>query len=389
MGVMDCEEGMAVKRLRVLQVVRPVQGGMRRHVLDLLEGLLEDGHEVTVACPRDGGLYEVLHGVVPVVEVELSDGVKPMADARAIVQLQRLLQRGRFDVVHLHGAKAGYVGRMAVRLLSRRPGVVYTVHNQVLPQRPVLKRVMQVLERRLAADVDRVITVSHALGREVHGGHRVPAERLVTIHNGVETPPPLSREQARAVLCCEGERLVIGAIGRMVPEKGFDVLIEAFLQLLGRGVDAELVLMGDGPCLSEYQALAGKAGLSRMRFLGEVPQAGRLLQGVDVLVQPSRAEGLGLVPIEAMLAGRPVIASDVGGLPEVVTHGETGLLVPPGDVAALVEGLALLADRADLRVRMGEAGRERARRCFSRQAMVEATLREYRAVVAERSGVLL
>jgi glycosyltransferase involved in cell wall biosynthesis len=182
---------------------------------------------------------------------------------------------------------------------------------------------------------------------------------------------------------------VIGAIGRMVEEKGFPTLLEAFTILLARGVDAELVLIGEGPLLSRCQQQAGKIGPARVRFLGEVPQARRIFSGFDIIVQPSHAEGLGLVPIEAMLAGVPVIASDVGGLPEVVVHGETGLLVPPQNAVALADALQLLVQKDEWRTRLGAAGKRRAEEHFTRRAMIEATLREYRAVIAKRQGVLV
>jgi glycosyltransferase involved in cell wall biosynthesis len=378
-----------VSSYHVLQVLRPMQGGMRRHVLDLIAGLLDEGHQVTIAGPKNLSLTRDLSAQVLALEIELVDGLNPLADWKAVRQLLTVLRRDRYDLVHLHGAKAGYIGRMALKLANPRPPVIYTVHNQVLPQGGMIKRVMNVLERRLAADTDRVITVSNNLQQEVCRTHGIDAARAVTIHNGVDAPPPLSRRYARTVLGCEFEgAFVIGAIGRMVPEKGFDTLIDAFTQLLGRGVEAELVLIGDGPYLSDYQKQAGKIGLSSIRFVGEVPNAARLLPGFDLLAQPSHAEGLGLVPIEAMIAGCPVVASEVGGLPEVVVHGETGLLVPPRDAAALADALQALIQNSDLRERLARTAKQRAEALFSREGMIEATLREYKAVLASREGVL-
>ncbi len=366
-----------------------MQGGMRRHVLDLIAGLVEAGVRVTVACPPELRREAELNGV-PCLPLELVDGVQLRKDVRAIRQLVQLMREQSFQLVHLHGAKAGLVGRLALSRLSIRPPVIYTVHNQVLPQGGMVKRVLDRVERLLAVETDRVITVSHRLARDVQMQHRVPAWRAVTIHNGVDPVPMMSREHARQILGCEGaDRLVIGAIGRMVEEKGIATLIEAFALLLTGGCDAELVLIGDGPMLSHYQQQAGKIGLARVRFLGDVPQAGRLFSAVDVVVQPSYAEGLGIVPIEAMLAGCPVIASDVGGLPEVVVHGETGLLVRPRSAEELADAIRSLLQNADRRAQLGAAGRRRAELHFSKRAMIEATLREYREVIAKRQGVLL
>jgi len=375
----------------ILQVVRPVQGGMRRHVLDLIQGLQAVGHRVTVACPAGTSIAEEVAGLgFEVATVDLVDGVNVWADWRAVRQLTQVLRRKRYDVVHLHGAKSGLVGRLATRTVEPRPSVVYTVHNQVLPRGGVMKQVFCALERRLAVETDKVITVSDYLQREVHQHFGLTEHRAVTIHNGVERAQPLSRPHARTILgCTEDERLVIGGIGRMVWEKGFDTLIEAFVLLLQRDFDAELVLVGDGPSLSDLQQHAGKIGLARVRFLGDVPHASRLLPGFDIMVQPSLAEGLGLVPIEAMLSGCPVIASEVGGLPEVVVHGETGLLVPPGDAVALADALQLLLEKQEYRQRLALVGKIRAEQLFSRQTMIEATLREYHEVVQSRRGVVV
>jgi glycosyltransferase involved in cell wall biosynthesis len=384
------KEVKKVRSFHVLQVLRPMKGGMRRHVLDLIDGLQATGHQVTVACPRDSQIVDDLLPWVPVKQLDISDEMNPLSDLKAVRQLQKLLQEEKFDLIHLHGAKAGLIGRLAARLTEPRPAVVYTVHNHVLPRGGMKKHVLNVLERSLAVEADRVITVSRDLYESVRTTHRIPSDSLVTIYNGVDLLEPLTREHARAVLGCDNDkRLVIGAIGRMVQEKGFGTLLGAFEILLARGIEAELVLIGDGPLHSTYQSYVGKIGPSHVRFLGEVPKACRLLQGLDVIVQPSLAEGLGIVPIEAMLAGRPVIASEVGGLPEVVVHGETGLLVKPGDRVALADALQLLIERPEWRTRLGEAGKKRAESLFSRQAMINATLQEYKTVLEKRQGVLL
>jgi glycosyltransferase involved in cell wall biosynthesis len=367
-----------------------MQGGMRRHVLDLIEGLQSAGCQVTVACPRDAVIIRDLRPWVKVERIDMTDEMSPLADLKAALQLRRLIKQERFDIVHLHGAKAGVVGRVAVRLSDPRPACVYTVHNQVLPQGGMGKRVLDVLERRLAPETDRVIAVSNSLQNDMCTRYRTVADRAVTIHNGIDPLPALDRDHAQAVLGCKDtKRVVIGAIGRMVPEKGFGTLLDAFKILLARGIDAELILIGDGPSHAMYQKKADKIAHARVRFLGEVPKASRLMLGFDIVVQPSHAEGLGLVPIEAMLAGRAVIASEVGGLPEVVVHGETGMLVPPRDEIALADALQLLALRDDWREQLGHKGKKRAEQLFTRQAMIDATLRQYEAVVDSRRGTLL
>ncbi|HEU4964986.1 MAG TPA: glycosyltransferase family 4 protein [Bacilli bacterium] len=379
-----------MRSYHILQVVRPMRGGMLRHVLDLIEGLHDAGHQVTVAGPPDEALRRQLRPWVPFREIDLVDGVTPMGDWRAVRQVRDLLQGTPYDLVHLHGAKAGLVGRMAARLVNPRPAVVYTVHNQVLPRGGIAKRVLNTLERRLARETDKVITVSRCLEQEVSERHRLQEQQTVTIHNGVELNTPLPRDHARAVLGCEEEgRVVIGAVGRMVPEKGFGTLLTAFTILLARGVDAELVFIGDGPYHSTYQKMAGKIAHSRVRFLGEVPKAGRLMQGFDIIAQPSHAEGGGIVPVEAMLCGCPVVATNVGGLPEMVTHGVTGLLVPPEADVKLADALQELILRPDLREKFGRAGQAYARERFSRQAMIDVVLHEYEAVMQSRQGVLV
>jgi glycosyltransferase involved in cell wall biosynthesis len=196
--------------------------------------------------------------------------------------------------------------------------------------------------------VDRHVGVGERTSREIEELVGLPSGSVLTIHNGVpdETPATAARPRPGPL---------IGAIGRLEPQKGYDILIRALRQI----DDATLVLIGDGSERSALEQLAGRVGVAdRVHWLGWSDDARRHLETFDVFAFPSRFEGFPLAVLEALLARRAVVASDVGSTAEAVRDGETGLLVPPEDSAALACAIRKLLAEAELRQRLGEQGRQ-------------------------------
>jgi glycosyltransferase involved in cell wall biosynthesis len=276
------------------------------------------------------------------------------------------VRRLRPDVLQLnlrHPYSCQYA--LAAGLATRGVRVVAVEHRPV-PAADRLQRLLKRLtSRRLAAHV----AVSDSSAREVERLAGLPDGSVRTIHNGLAPVDPAPRR---------GGGTLLGAAGRFVPQKGFDVLLRALAEL----PQASLLLVGDGPERPRLERLVDELGLrDRVELTGWRPDAARLLAAVDAVVVPSRAEPFGLVALEAMSAGVPVIASAVDGLAEVVTDGETGLLVPPDDPRLLAEAIArVLVDRSLSRA-LGERGREVATTAFSRERMTGAFEDLYRAVL--------
>ena len=202
---------------------------------------------------------------------------------------------------------------------------------------------------------------------------------------GGRGPGPGDRAPARAALGLSDEMLVLGTLGRLTEQKGQRVLLQALARLASEHTNAVLFLAGTGPLRKSLEAEADRLGIAdRVRFLGMRRDREHLYAAMDIFVLPSQWEGLSLALVEAMGAGRAVVATSVGGNPEVVTSGQTGLLVPPADPAALADALAGLAAQPDRRAALGEAAAADARSRFSIEEHVAQLAALYRQGLAER-----
>lgn len=367
MAPLKTQPDLRPEPLSVLQVVRPATGGMRSHVAQLCRGMAQHGVACTVAGPSPiGDTARWSHVAIP-------PAMRPIPDVRAILHVARLSRS--HDVMHAHGLRGAWIASFGARL-SRTPLVV-TAHNvPCLAGLPARWGAASALDRAVA-----VIAVSGAVADALKPTLRRP-DRVVVIPNGVKLPPPTGaseRQAARELLGIPADALVILAAGRLESEKGFDVLVEAASIVLAREPRAQVVIAGDGSLRSALEQQAARSGFGpRMRLIGRQEDMGVCYRAADIVAVPSRSEGQGLTPLEAMAHALPVIASRVGGLCEVVDDGQTGILVnadSPDELAgALVE---LLGDEVARR-RLGSGGRARVTERFSLDAMLENTASVYR-----------
>ena len=286
-------------------------------------------------------------------------------DVSVALSFLTALRRGRFDVVHCH------TGGRSVRWLARfgtASAVVVHVHGAAS------EATLPVPERVATDGAHVVIANSAATAR------RVRARDVRVVHLGVrlpDVPSDSGRPEAAGV---------VGAASRLAPVKGVGHLIRAFAAVRRRCPEATLEVAGDGPERESLEAEARRLDLTdAVRFLGWQRDVSLLFSRWRVFVQPSIAEGLGLAALEAMAAGLPVVATDAGGLPEVVVDGVTGRVVPVGDEARLADVVSALLDDPALASRMGMAGRERVAEHFSVERMVEGIVAVYGDLVAARA----
>lgn len=280
--------------------------------------------------------------------------------------LQSLIYELSPDVVHFQGALAATLGWT---IPKGRAIWVYTAHN--FPSVGASGWWRQ--DGIIAKKMDAVIAVSRSLA-DVLIQKGVSKEKITVIPNGIDldrfVPQPLRYSPDAPVLL---------AMGRLVPEKGFAYLLEAMrLVCKVHKMDMRLILAGDGTDRGRLEKLARKLDISdSVVFTGHVSSPEKLFKEAFALVTPSTLEGLGLVNIEAMAMGRPVISTWTGGIPEVVVNGETGLLVPPKTPEALATAMTLLLQNPLMAERLGLAGIKRAQRCFSASAMIGKTISVY------------
>jgi glycosyltransferase involved in cell wall biosynthesis len=286
-----------------------------------------------------------------------------MCDLVSLGKLVRLFRQLRPDIVHTHTAKAGTLGRLAARLAGV-PRIVHTFHGHVLEGyfSPAATRVFLGIERALARITDRIITVSPRLRQALLGmGIGQPAQ-VEVVPLGLDLDrflrAPKGQNDLRLALRIPAGTPLLGIVGRLVPIKDHPTLFQA-LTLFPDGSGApHLLVVGDGERREDLQQLAHRLGLaSRVHFLGWRSDLEAILSELDMVICCSRNEGTPVALIEAMAAGVPVVSSDVGGVGDLVVHGETGWLVPPGDPAALAQGIQRLLGDPELCRRLAVAAR--------------------------------
>jgi len=372
--------------IRVLQLITSLErGGAENHLLALLTHADRRAFELeTAVLSGEGELVPVFRQAgIPVHLLKSRSRLDPLA----LMRLVRMLRAGHFDILHSHLFRADiYAGLAVARLGERRPLLVSTRHND---DRFFLNPFVGLVHYGVSARQDLIIAISDHIARfTVSRGVRHP-ERVRRVYHGLE--PPLTRaleregQHIRQELGISPDAFLVGNVGRLALQKGQRHLIAAMPLLLERVPRARAIIAGGGDLEDYLRDLASEMGVAdQVHVLGPRKDVPALMHAIDLFVVPSVSEGFGLVLLEAMAAGRPIVASRVATIPEVVADGETGLLVPAGDPLALASALAELAEQPSTAARMGEAGRERLRRQFSVEKMVGDTELLYRELLDER-----
>jgi len=314
-----------------------------------------------------------------------------------VLFLSRLFIEQRIDLVHTHRYKDTVLGAMAAKLAGV-PHVIRTMHGLREPMTGWNRFKFGVYERldtmMLRWCADRVIAVSNRMaGALMLNGYR--SSRVTTIHNGIQLGKVITRrspEEMQRELGVNGATIVIGTAGRLAPVKGHDTFLRAARLILDREPGARFVIAGDGPLEHDLKALASRLGIDgACRFPGARRDIHDVMSAMDIFVLPSLNEGLPMAVLEAMALAKPVVVSRVGGLPEVIQQGKSGLLVPPGDVDALAAACLAVASDRDWAARMATEAKRTVEEEFSHERNGEALVDVYGAVdrrYPQRSGVM-
>ncbi len=371
-------------------------GGAPQNLLAIAGGLDRDRYEVSVVCgtgdPSEGSLMDRAAALgVPVrVLPGLQREIAPAQDLLTFWRLFRTIRRGGYQIVHTHISKAGVLGRLAAAAAGV-PVILHTYHGDVFRSyfSPFRSRVLLTFEQAAAAVSDRLIEVSQATqDRHVAYGVARP-DRFTVIPNGIDLAPydrtPPEARAIRAQLGLPPEAPVIGTVAMLVPVKRIDVMIAAMETVVRALPEVLLLIVGDGGLRTALQERATTPSLSgRIRFLGLRDDVPNLLPAFDVFALSSDDEGYPTSLIEAMAAGRPVVATDVGGVSEVARHGESGLLVPRRDPDRLADALLSLLNAPDRARAMGLRGRQTAQERFDVRRMVERVDALYQELLREK-----
>ena len=371
-------------------------GGAQRYVYDMALAMREHGYAVAVAHGTDGILVEKLAeaGVrtLPLPGVERDVALFEASGSglsirtffssigrewKALGKLVDLLVEERPDILHVNSSKAGGLGALAGRL-ARVPRIIFTAHGWAFNERrPWWQKLMfQVLYAVTLWLSHKTICVSEGIRKDMRW---LPWGNLVVVKHGIDAPDFLSKSDARSTLLPnEQNRHWIGMLAELHPTKRVQDAIDAFAELHHSWPDTILVVMGGGELQEKLQERIAYWNLSdRIFLLGFTPDGARYLKALDLFLMPSRTEALGLALIEAGYAGLPSIATRVGGMPEIIRHKETGLLVPSENPHALARAIRLMLEHSEDAEKYGSELQKSVRDRFSKARMVEETLAVY------------
>lgn len=367
---------MSDRRIRILQVSTSLAGGAGLYAYQLTRHLDPARFNVTLAFGPGYPLDAVVEREqLPHLKLHWTRHLDPLAVLRGAWDLAAILRRGSYDIVHAHCSLAGAVGRVLARWRAV-PHIVFSIHAFASRgyQPRWRQRLYVGMERFLDTYTDVYFASTQAMKNLAVAKLITVPERVHVVAPGIDVrpaPDAAARSRARDALgLAEGE-FAIATAGRLEAQKGVIYLLRAFARLGSEAPAARLLVFGDGPLSDELRAEAAWLGIAKSaRFFGWRTDLDRLLPGCDVFCLPSLWESFGYVLLDAMVAGVPIVATDVEGIPEVTGNGECALLVPPADEGALAAALiALLKDGAQ-RAALAEAGRQRLEREYTLTRMI-------------------
>jgi glycosyltransferase involved in cell wall biosynthesis len=370
--------------VRILHIVGESRfGGAGKVILGLGHTAQAEGWQVDILTTDPVFQQAVTQHGLGLVNLDvIRREIRPLWDLGGLVRLHRFLRREAYDLVHTHTSKGGFVGRLAARLAGV-PVIVHTAHGFAFHEGTPAptRRFYSTLERIASRWCDRIVSVS-----EFHRSWAIELGmcspyRIIAIPNGIAVPgrnPVVKLVELRRQLGARHDDLLILSISRLAPDKGLKYLIEAAAILPPMGRRVQIVIAGDGPAQNPLEQLAANLGVTdRVAFIGFREDIGDLLAACDLVVLPSLREGLSIALLEAMAAGKPIIATSIGSQREVSSHADMALLVRPADAPSLSESiLRLVADRA-LMARLGNNARTVYENFYTENRMLQSYRKLY------------
>lgn len=383
-------------KFKILHVhTLPIISGSGIHTLTTMKGLDKSKYKVEFACAPGGDLIDEVIGC-GIGFHPIKNFVQEISiynDLMALFELIWLIKREKYDIVHTHNSKAGFIGRLAARICGISI-VVHTIHGFAFHEfeKPPRQALFIFLERLAARFADKLITVSEPLkdwGLRLGIGKK---GQYTTIYDGIEINRfilNINIGKKRQEFGIKSADFVVGVVSKLWEGKGHKCILKAASSVITKVPNVKFMFVGEGYLREELEALTQQLGLNDYiiftGFRTDIPEITAIF---DIAVLASFFEGLGRVLLEAMALSKPVIATKVGGIVDVVTDGKTGSLVPPNNSVALAQAIIRLLKDESLRRRMGEAGRAKIDAKFSAQTMVDKIQTVYEEQIVKKADIL-
>ena len=375
MGITNCKN--------ILHIITAIdRGGAENHLVDLIDGQVKMGHTVQVAYLKGKGYWKSRLENLGVVVVGL--GLRFYGDLSPVFKLRKIIKEFNLDIVHAHLPPAELYTRFALFGLNKYPFVI-TKHVDG----PFLDRLgVNLFRNWVAKRADKIITISNAVNNYLlTSGLVYPEKRMETIYYGLSPDAFINAshdevDSVRSGFGIEKDTLLFGVVARLVPQKSLDTLLDAFA-ILNKSAkqNSKLLVVGEGMLEDKLKKQAKNIGIeSRVIWAGYKENIAAIMNSIDVFVLTSIYEGFGLVLLEAMASSKPIIASNIGAIPEVVEDSVTGILVPPKRADLFADAMLSLCD-VNKRTEYGASGKKRLKRMFSLEKMISSTNKVYTSVL--------
>lgn len=372
-----------MQKIRALHLVEDLKiGGAERVIADIAAGLDKKNFEVSVLCVTRGG--EIADELKEQgIEVKIL-GIFSYHNPINVLKLARLLKKAKPDIVHTHGYFASVIGRIAAKIA----GILILINHVHSTYWEYRKRHI-LMERFLSLFTHKIICCSKAVEDFVRGQERINPAKTVVIYNGVDEDRFTTYKNTssiKAQLGIDSGESVVGTVSSLTPHKGHKYLFQAAPMILGVCAHTKFLIVGDGILREKLEEQIKNLNLaSAVIFTGTKKNIPEILSAMDIFVLPSCSrEGLGISIIEAMAVEKPVVASDIGGIPEVVKNGETGFLVPPRNPEALAQAIIDLLQNPRKAKALGKKGRTRFQEKFTNERMLSEVESLYEALIDQK-----
>lgn len=371
--------------IRIAHIIEATTGGVARHIQDLVAGLSTEDYIsfLYVSLSRPESWRQEFKALAEQGITVRETPMQHIPNPTVVRKLAGWLEEDEINIAHTHSAKAGYLGRLA----AAEAGVpaIYTPHAFPFQRTTdLLRPCYRIVERRLARITEEIICVS-AGERELGLAAGLPDQKLCVIPNGLSltrwtVPTPQQRREVRTLYGFANDDMIIGAVGRLTPQKGYDVLLAAAEELLPDFPQARFVFWGDGEQRVALQRMARRLRLPRIFWAGEIRDTWQAYAAMDIFCAPSRWEAGPYVLLEAMACALPIVASDVPGHADYLEDGESGMLVAPELPGPLEGALRSVLLDEDRRITLGIAARQRLVSCYTVERMIHSTESLYHRV---------